>query len=176
MSFRFAPPVGQHERMAQTYDHADHPDHDGDAADDAVAGGPIRLVAVRDTPLSVDEVFRAVGDDAAGGTALFVGTVRDHDGGGEVSGLGYSAHPTAEAELRRVAEKVAADHPVRAMAAVHRVGDLVVGDLAVVVAVSCPHRAEAFAATRHLIDDLKREVPIWKHQTFTDGTEEWVGA
>jgi molybdopterin synthase catalytic subunit len=147
---------------------------------------PIRLLAIRDTPLSVDEVFGAVGDDAAGGTALFVGTVRDHDGGHDDSGgeggastvtaLSYSAHPTAEAELHRVAEKVAADFPVRAMAAVHRVGDLGVGDLAVVVAVSCPHRGEAFAACRRLIDDLKREVPIWKHQTFTNGTKEWVGA
>lgn len=139
---------------------------------------PIRLIAVRDTELSVDEVFRAVGHASAGGTALFVGTVRDHDGpsGAEVTALGYSAHPGAEAELRRVAEKVAADFPVRALAAVHRVGDLRVGDLAVVVAVSCPHRAEAFAACRRLIDDLKREVPIWKHQEFSDGTEEWVGA
>jgi molybdopterin synthase catalytic subunit len=139
--------------------------------------GPIRLLAVRDTPLSLDEVFAAVGDDAAGGTSLFVGTVRDHDGhsGAVVTGLSYSAHPSAEQELRRVAEKVAADFPVRALAAVHRVGDLRVGDLAVIVAVSCPHRGEAFAASRRLIDDLKSEVPIWKHQTFDDGTEEWVG-
>jgi molybdopterin synthase catalytic subunit len=138
----------------------------------------IRLLAIRDTPLSVDEVFAAVGDDAAGGTALFVGAVRDHDGGGPatVTALSYSAHPTAEAELRRVAEKVAADFPVRGLAAVHRVGDLAVGDLAVVVAVSCAHRGEAFEACRRLIDDLKREVPIWKHQRFADGTEEWVGA
>lgn len=137
---------------------------------------PIRLLAIRDTPLSVDEIFSVVGDAAAGGTALFVGTVRDHDGGKSVTRLEYSAHPTAESELRRVAEKVAGDFPVAAMAAVHRVGELAVGDLAVVVAVSCPHRAEAFAACRRLIDDLKREVPIWKHQIFADGTEEWVGA
>ncbi|MFE7118020.1 molybdenum cofactor biosynthesis protein MoaE [Streptomyces sp. NPDC057654] len=150
--------------------------HDRPAVPAQSAASPIRLLAVRDTPLSLDEVFAAVGDRAAGGTALFVGTVRDHDGGAEVAGLGYSAHPSAEAELRRVAEKVAADFPVRAMAAVHRVGDLAVGDLAVVVAVSCAHRAEAFAACRRLIDDLKHEVPIWKHQEFSDGTEEWVGA
>jgi molybdopterin synthase catalytic subunit len=147
-------------------------DHPGEAA----APDPVRLIAVRDTPLTVDEVLAAVGDDAAGGTALFVGTVRNHDGGADVSALGYSAHPTAEAELRRVAEKVAAGHPVRALAAVHRVGELAVGDLAVVVAVSCAHRAEAFDACRRLIDDLKREVPIWKHQRFSDGTDEWVGA
>jgi molybdopterin synthase catalytic subunit len=138
----------------------------------------IRLLAIRETALSVDEVFKAVGHDEAGGTALFVGTVRDHDGGSgaAVTRLGYSAHPTAEAEMRRIAEKVAADFPVRALAAVHRVGDLQVGDLAVVVAVSCPHRGEAFAACKRLIDDLKQEVPIWKHQSFADGTEEWVGA
>ncbi|WP_432089028.1 MULTISPECIES: molybdenum cofactor biosynthesis protein MoaE [unclassified Streptomyces] len=147
-------------------------DHPGERA----AADPIKLLAIRESPLSVDEVFRAVGDDASGGTTLFVGTVRNHDGGADVDGLGYSCHPSAGAELRRVAEKVVANHPVRALAAVHRVGDLRVGDIAVVVAVSCPHRAEAFEACRTLIDDLKHEVPIWKHQTFSDGTEEWVGS
>ncbi len=137
---------------------------------------PIRLLAIRDTPLSLDEVYEAVGDDAAGGTTVFVGTVRDHDGGKSVSALEYSCHPTAEQELRRVAEKVAADFPVRALAAVHRVGRLEITDKAVIVAVSCAHRGEAFAAARRLIDDLKREVPIWKHQVFSDGAEEWVGA
>lgn len=152
--------------MARTHDHP------GEQA----AQDPIRLLDIRDTPLSLDEVFRAVGDDAAGGTALFVGTVRDHDGGQDVGALGYSCHPTAGDELRRVAEKVVAEFPVRALAAVHRVGELGVGDLAVVVAVSCAHRGEAFEACRKLIDDLKHEVPIWKHQRFSDGTEEWVGA
>ncbi|MFF4743247.1 molybdenum cofactor biosynthesis protein MoaE [Streptomyces chengbuensis] len=147
-------------------------DHPGEQA----AQDPIRLLAIRDTPLSVDEVFRAVGDAAAGGTALFVGTVRNHDGGADVDALGYSCHPTAEVEMRRIAEKVVAAYPVRALAAVHRVGDLEVGDLAVVAAVSCPHRGEAFEACRKLIDDLKHDVPIWKHQQFSDGTEEWVGA
>lgn len=152
--------------MANTYDHP------GEwAADD-----PVRLIAVRDTPLSVDEVFTAVGDPAAGGIALFVGTVRDHDGGADVEELGYSCHPSAEAEMRRVAEKIAAEFPVRAIAAVHRVGDLRIGDLAVVVAVACAHRAEAFTACRKLIDDLKQDTPIWKHQKFSNGTEEWVGA
>ncbi|MWK33747.1 molybdenum cofactor biosynthesis protein MoaE [Actinomadura sp. J1-007] len=136
----------------------------------------IRLIGIRDTPLSVDEVFAAVGDPGAGGTALFVGTVRDSDHARAVSALAYSAHPTVERELRAVMEKVAADFPVRALAAVHRVGDLRIGDLAVVVAASCPHRGEAFEACRRLIDDLKAQVPIWKHQTFADGGDEWVGA
>ena len=72
-------------------------------------------------------------------------------------------HPSAEVELRQVAEKVAADFPVTALAAVHRVGDLELGDAAVIVAVAAPHRDEAFQAARRLIDDLKAQVPIWKH-------------
>jgi molybdopterin synthase catalytic subunit len=135
----------------------------------------IRLLGVREDPLSVDEVFAAVAERGAGGVALFVGTVRDLDGGRGVSRLGYSAHPSVLADLRAVAEEVVAAHPVRALAAVHRVGDLAVGDLAVVVGVSCAHRGDAFAACRLLIDELKSRVPIWKHQVFDDGDEEWVG-
>lgn len=139
------------------------------------AADVIRLLAIREEPLSVDEVFAAVSDAGAGGVVLFVGTVREQDGGRAVSALGYSAHPSVEGELRAVAEEVAAAHPVRALAAVHRVGDLAVGDLAVVVAAACPHRGEAFAAARMLIDELKSRVPIWKHQAFDDGSDEWVG-
>jgi molybdopterin synthase catalytic subunit len=136
----------------------------------------IRLAELRDTPLSVDEVLAAVADPRAGGIALFIGTVRDHDRGREVTRLSYSAHPSAAAELRVAAEKVAAGHNVLALAAVHRVGDLDVGDLAVVVAVACPHRGDAFEACRALIDDLKHSVPIWKHQRFGDGESEWVNS
>jgi len=134
----------------------------------------VRLIAVRESELSVDEVRAAVADPAAGGIALFAGTVRDSDHDRGVSGLSYSAHPSAVDELRRVAEVVAEKYPVIGIAAVHRVGDLAIGDLAVVIAVSCPHRAEAFDACRALIDRLKHEVPIWKHQQFGDGTSEWV--
>ena len=135
----------------------------------------VRLLDVRDTPLSVDEVFAAVQHPGAGGVALFVGTVREQDGGRAVSDLGYSAHPSALDELRAVVEQVVAAHQVLAVAAVHRVGDLAVGDLAVVVGAACPHRGEAFMACRELIDELKSRVPIWKHQTFADGEQEWVG-
>jgi molybdopterin synthase catalytic subunit len=135
----------------------------------------IRLIAVRESELSVDEVRAAVADPGAGGIALFAGAVRDNDHDRGVTGLSYTAHPSAEAELRRVAEAIAEKFRVVAVAAVHRVGDLGLGDLAVVVAVSCPHRAEAFDACRALIDELKASVPIWKHQRFTDGTTEWVG-
>jgi molybdopterin synthase catalytic subunit len=135
----------------------------------------IRLAELREVPLSVDEVLAAVSDPGAGGTALFVGTVRDEDHDRAVTRLSYSAHPRAVEALHTVLEKIAVEFPVRAIAAVHRVGDLEIGDLAVVVAAACPHRAEAFAACRKLIDDLKAEVPIWKHQLFVDGDDEWVG-
>ena len=136
----------------------------------------LRLIAVRESELSLDEVRTAVADPAAGGIALFAGAVRDSDHDQGVTGLSYSAHPSAADELRQVAEAVAGKFPVLGIAAVHRVGDLAIGDLAVVVAVACPHRAEALDACRALIDELKASVPIWKHQRFTDGTSEWVGS
>ena len=137
--------------------------------------GPIRLLGVVEEPLSLDQVVAAVSDRRAGGTAFFLGTVRDRDSGRDVVRLDYSAHPTVIDELRRVAEKIVADHPVVSLAAVHRVGELAVGDIAVIVAVACPHRSEAFVACRQFIDDLKHSVPIWKHQCFADGEQEWVG-
>jgi molybdopterin synthase catalytic subunit len=136
----------------------------------------VRLIAVRESELSVDEVRAAVAGPGAGGIVLFAGAVRDTDHDRGVTGLSYTAHPSAEAELRRVAETVAQKFPVLGIAAVHRVGDLAIGDLAVVVAVACPHRAEAFDACRFLIDELKASVPIWKHQRFADGASEWVGS
>ncbi|HEX6522458.1 MAG TPA: molybdenum cofactor biosynthesis protein MoaE [Streptosporangiaceae bacterium] len=136
----------------------------------------VRLIGIRESALSVDEVRAAVADSTAGGIVLFAGAVRDVDHDQQVIGLSYSAHPTAETELRRVAEQIAAKFPVTAVAAVHRIGDLEIGDLAVVVAVACPHRAEAFDACHALIDELKATVPIWKHQRFADGSSEWVGS
>ena len=139
-------------------------------------GPVVRLVEIRDTALSIDEVMAVLDDPTDGGVTVFVGRVRDHDGGKGVSGLDYSAHPTALERLRAVCEQVAADHPVHGVAAVHRVGHLDIGDIAVIVATAASHRGQAFDASRALIDTLKAEVPIWKHQAFADGTEEWVGA
>jgi molybdopterin synthase catalytic subunit len=116
-----------------------------------------------------------VEEDAAGGITLFVGTVRDHDEDRPVSHLEYSDHPTAKDRLRDVAAAVAERHPGTAVAALHRVGRLSIGDVAVVVAAAAAHRGQAFDAAEDLIDDLKATVPIWKHQVFADGTEEWVG-
>lgn len=126
-------------------------------------------------PLSVDRILAAVTGPAIGGVALFIGLVRDHDEGQSVRSLDYSGHPSAAAELDRVAREVAARHDVIALAAEHRLGHLGIGDLAVVVGAGAAHRAEAFAAARDLIDTLKAEVPIWKEQHYTDGTGGWVG-
>lgn len=136
----------------------------------------IRLVDVRSTPLSVDEVLAAVQDPRAGGVVSFTGIVRDSDGGRAVTSLEYEGHPSALEAMTAVAAAVVADLPVIAVAAVHRVGMLAIGDVAVVVAASAAHRDQAFEAARRLIDDLKEQVPIWKHQIFEDGTQEWVGS
>jgi molybdopterin synthase catalytic subunit len=135
----------------------------------------VRLLDLREDPLDAAEVLAAVEDPAAGGVNLFVGAVRNHDGGQEVDHLDYSAHPTALDAMRQVAEEVAAEFDVLALAAVHRVGALHIGDVAVVVAVSAAHRGQAYDASRALIDRLKARTPIWKHQVFADGQEEWVG-
>jgi molybdopterin synthase catalytic subunit len=134
----------------------------------------IRMTELRPEPLSVDEIRAAAADPAAGAIVVFIGTVRDHDHGQGVTALSYTAHPSAVAELGRVAEKIAASHAIMSLAVAHRTGDLQVGELAVVAAVGAAHRDVAFAACHALIDDLKATVPIWKHQVFADGTSEWV--
>jgi molybdopterin synthase catalytic subunit len=134
----------------------------------------IRMTEMRAEPLSVDEIQAAAADPAAGAVVVFAGAVRDHDHGRGVTALSYSAHPSAAAELSRVAEKIAASHQIVSLAVAHRTGDLQIGDLAVVAAVGAGHRQVAFAACHALIDELKATVPIWKHQLFADGTSEWV--
>jgi molybdopterin synthase catalytic subunit len=136
---------------------------------------PVRLIDLREESLDVAEVVAALDHDAGGGLNLFIGTVRDHDKGREVTHLDYSAHPTAAAEMRAVADEVAAEFDVLALAAVHRTGRLAIGEAAVVVACVSAHRGQAFDANRALIDRLKSRVPIWKHQVFADGSDEWVG-
>lgn len=135
----------------------------------------VRAEIVESGP-SVDEVLADVRHPAAGAVAIFVGVVRDHDGGRDgVVRLDYSAHPDAAAQLAAIAREVAGMPGVQRVAAVHRQGELSVGETAVVCAVSAGHRAEAFAACRTLIEELKARVPIWKKQLFETGSTEWVG-
>jgi len=157
---------------------ADHALGDGDVADvlPPVAGGnPVALVGVRSTPLSIDECLAAVTHPGAGGVAIFTGIVRDHADGKAVARLDYEAHPDlAEKETTRVLAEIAQEMPGVRLAATHRVGELAVGDLAVVVAASAPHRAEAFAACRLAIDRIKETVPVWKKEWGPDGEAHWV--
>ena len=137
---------------------------------------PVVLAEVRETPLDVAEVLAAVSDPASGAQVVLVGTVRDHDGGRGVLDLGYSAHPGAAAVLREVAERFAARDGVLQVAVVHRVGDLVVGEVAVVAAVATAHRHLALTTCAELVDAVKAELPVWKRQRFLDGSHEWVNA
>src|SRR5690606_17169848 len=115
----------------------------------------------------LDAVLETVSHPRAGAVVLFIGTVRNHDDGRDgVTTLDYSAHPEATTTLRGVVERIAARPQVWGVAARHRIGHLAVGDLAVVCAVSAEHRPEAFEACRELIEELKRDVPIWKNQAF----------
>lgn len=125
-------------------------------------------------PIRTDELIAAVAAPARGGTAVFIGTVRDHHGGRPVTGLEYSAYEAmAEAEAAAVVAEAEARWPV-AVALRHRLGALDIGDVAVAVAAGGGHRDEAFAACRFVIEELKRRVPIWKRERYADGTEAWV--
>ena len=137
--------------------------------------GAVAFARVQDAPLSVDEVMAAVRHDRAGAVALFVGQVRDHDGGRGVAALDYSAHPSADSVAATIAARYAALPGIERIALAHRVGALVVGDLAIVAAVSSAHRGAAFQTCADLVEDVKAHLPIWKHQQFEDGTQEWVG-
>lgn len=183
VALRF-PRVGEHWPRFRLAVDGDFADADQALRDDAevdvlppVAGGSgaVTLCRVSDAPLSLDALYDAVGHAGAGGIALFVGVVRDHADGKAVARLDYEHHATlAEKEMRRVLEQVALELPGCRLAAAHRVGELAVGDRAVIVAASAPHRAEAFDACRRAIDRIKDTVPIWKKEWAPDGTAAWV--
>jgi len=133
------------------------------------------LVGLRQAPLSVDEAIAHVRHPGAGAVCVFIGTVRDQNDGRAVVRLDYEAYaPMALAEMRRIAEELAAELPGLRLAVVHRTGELGVGELAVVCAASAPHRGEAYRACRALIDRVKARVPIWKREHGPDGAY-WVG-
>ncbi|WFR68676.1 molybdenum cofactor biosynthesis protein MoaE [Curtobacterium flaccumfaciens] len=131
---------------------------------------------VVDRSVTVDEVSAVVATDQDGAVVTFAGVVRDHDGGKGVIALEYERHPSAGAVIADVARSIAEAHPEVRIAVLHRVGALGVGEVALAAAVSSPHRAQAFAACGALVDLVKERVPIWKHQRFTDGSDEWVAA
>ncbi len=131
--------------------------------------------AIRSTPLSLDAVVGAVSGKGQGGVVTFGGAVRDATGGRRVLRLEYEAYgEMAQKKLEQIGAEIAAQWPGARAAIHHRTGVLTPAELAVVIAVSAPHRAEAFAGCRHAIERLKAEVPIWKKEIYEDG-EVWVG-
>jgi molybdopterin synthase catalytic subunit len=140
-----------------------------------VAGVSSPVIArVVDEPLSVAEHEDAVADKRAGAVVSFAGVVRDHDSGRSVTELEYVGHPTAQQVLDELAAEFAARPDVHGVAVSHRIGLLGIGDVALACAVSTSHRAAAFAVCAELVDEVKKRLPIWKRQVFTDGEEEWV--
>jgi molybdopterin synthase catalytic subunit len=139
--------------------------------------GVMTIVAsafVTTEPILVSELAASVSSKVAGAVVTFSGDVRDNDHGRSVASLEYEAHPTAQKLLEKVAQEVAGRHEVISVAVAHRHGPIPSGESALVAAVSAKHRQAAFAACTELVDEVKAQIPIWKHQIFTDGTDEWV--
>ena len=132
------------------------------------------IAQIVDAPLSIAEHEDAVADKRAGAVVSFCGVVRDHDGGRSVTELEYVGHPSATDVIAEIAREFAARDDVHAVAVSHRVGLLAIGDVALACAVSASHRGQAFTACAELVDEVKKRLPIWKRQVFTDGAEEWV--
>jgi molybdopterin synthase catalytic subunit len=133
--------------------------------------------AMTEQPINLTEHEELVAHQSAGAIVGFVGMIRDHDGGRRVVRLEYSAHPSAAQVMADVVAEVATESSgVRAVAASHRIGALHIGEAALVAAVAADHRQAAFATCAQLVDTIKARLPVWKHQFFDDGTEEWVGS
>ena len=140
-----------------------------------MSAAPPNIVDIRDAPLSLDEVVRNVSRPGAGGIAVFVGVVRDESDGQRVTRLDYSAYAgMAKREMQKIASELEREIEGARVSAIHRVGQLGVGDAAIVCAASAPHRGEAFRACRELIDRIKARVPVWKREWGPDGAA-WVG-
>lgn len=134
-------------------------------------------VALTEETIDLAEHEALVAHEAAGAVVGFSGVVRDHDGGRGVIRLEYSAHPLAQQTLNEVADEIARSCTgVRAIAVSHRIGTLHIGDAALVAAVAADHRQAAFETCALLVDTVKARLPVWKHQFFADGTEEWVNS
>ncbi|MDP1711077.1 MAG: molybdenum cofactor biosynthesis protein MoaE [Candidatus Nanopelagicaceae bacterium] len=124
--------------------------------------------------ISASQLTEEVGSHSSGAVVTFSGNVRDHDHGKSVKSLRYEIHPSSSQTLSETVEEVALRHNLTGVAVAHRYGEIPIGDAALIVAVAAEHRSEAFAACAELVDEIKARIPIWKHQVFTDGTDEWV--
>lgn len=134
----------------------------------------IHLAEVTTDRLDPEAIKSLVSDSTTGAVVVFSGDVRNHDHGRDVVSLTYESHPSAGEVLRSVMESLANDLDVTHIAAAHRVGPIPIGEAALVVAVGSSHRGDAFGACRDIVDHIKLQLPVWKHQHFADGTDEWV--
>jgi molybdopterin synthase catalytic subunit len=133
------------------------------------------VIDVTTEPIEPDDVLGAVGGSEDGAALLFIGTVRDHNDGKAVEGLEYQAYPEmAVKELRVIVQEARSRFGVERVAVVHRIGRLDVGDIAVAVACSSPHRAETFDTGRYVMEEIKKRLPIWKKEGYLDGHADWV--
>jgi molybdopterin synthase catalytic subunit len=131
--------------------------------------------AIVDAPIRNEDVLAHVGAHEDGAMLLFLGMVRDHADGRPVTGMTYESYEEmAEPVLREIALEAAQRIGSDRVAVVHRVGDLAIGEVSVAIAVSSPHRAEAFDASRYVIEEIKKRLPIWKKEHYADGAREWV--
>ncbi|MDP1719806.1 MAG: molybdenum cofactor biosynthesis protein MoaE [Candidatus Nanopelagicaceae bacterium] len=125
-------------------------------------------------PISVSRLAEEVASHSSGAILTFSGNVRDHDHGKSVESLRYEIHPTSSQILSETVGEIASRHNLTGIAVAHRYGEIPIGETAFAVAVAAAHRGEAFVACTELVDEIKSKMPIWKHQVFTDGTDEWV--
>ena len=131
-------------------------------------------VFVTDQVISATHLATLVQGSKSGAVVTFSGDVRNHDGGKDVSTLTYEIHPSAQDVLKSVVSEVAARFAINDVAVAHRYGDIAIGECAFAVAVSADHREAAFEACGALVNEVKEKLPIWKHQVFTDGSDQWV--
>ena len=134
----------------------------------------VHLATVTDQPLDAEKIKSLVADHTTGAVVVFSGDVRNHDHGREVISLTYESHPSAADVMESVVRTLADQLDITHIAAAHRVGEIPIGESALVVAVGSSHRGDAFGACREIVDQIKLQLPVWKHQHFADGTEEWV--
>jgi len=134
----------------------------------------VHLAAVTDQRLDAEKIKSLVADETTGAVVVFSGDVRNHDHGREVLSLTYESHPSAADVMESVVRTLADQLDITHIAAAHRIGEIPIGESALVVAVGSSHRGDAFAACREIVDQIKLQLPVWKHQHFADGTQEWV--
>ena len=129
---------------------------------------------VTDAPVHIQELSKLVANPHSGAIVTFCGDVRNHDGGKEVASLLYEIHPSASEQIKLITQSIMGRFEIEKVAVAHRYGNIAIGETAFAVAVSAAHRQAAFDACSAIVNEVKAKLPIWKHQKFTDGSDEWV--